>query len=155
MSRSIKSFDPIEHFMSKVTIVDGHWLWKHGFNDPNNGYGIYYTGVVKSGKRIYELAHRHSWKLFVGPIPEDTWILHKEECNIRQCVNWEHLRPGSPKQNSEDCFKFGGRGRSRLTDIDILDIRASNLPRIELATKYDLCYHSIMRIQQRKTFKVV
>jgi hypothetical protein len=153
--KEIKSMDPIAHFMSKVKIVDGHWLWQAGLTQMTKGYGMVYLGRNEEGKKIFELAHRRAYALFIEPIPEGAWILHKKECGIMQCCCPMHIYPGNPKQNSEDCFKFGGRGRSNLTDADILAIRSGNRPRKELAIEYGLSYHSIMRIQNGRTWKGV
>ena len=147
--RAIETLDQKQHFMSKIQVVDNHWMWAAGLNRAN-GYGILYVGSKK-----YVLAHRRSYELFIGPIPEGEWVLHTNKCNIRQCVNPQHLKLGNPKQNSLDCFNFGGRGRSNLTDADIFAIRSSDRPRKELAIQYGLSYHSIMRIQNGRTWKDV
>jgi hypothetical protein len=153
LMRPIEDRDQREHFMTKVSIINGHWMWNTGLNSKN-GYGVLYIGA-QSGKRRFVLAHRRAYELFIGPIPKGEWVLHTEECNIRQCCNPQHLKLGSPKQNSKDCFTFGSRGRSHLTDVDILNIQTSNRPRKDLALEYNLCYHTIMRIQNGKTWKSV
>jgi len=42
-------------------------------------------------------AHRVSYELFVGPIPDGKMLHHI--CNIRLCVNYEHLEPVTHKEN--------------------------------------------------------
>lgn len=50
-------------------------------------------------------AHRVSWKLFKGEIPAGLWVLHK--CDIRNCVNPNHLFLGTPQDNTNDMIKKG------------------------------------------------
>ena len=68
----------------------GCWLWT-GAIIPN-GYGV---GPSVGGSH---LAHRVGWTLYRGPIPEGMYIDHL--CRVRSCVNPDHLRPVTPKQNS-------------------------------------------------------
>ena len=51
-----------EYFLSKVNKTSSCWLWIGSINSAR-GYGIYGRGK----QRMY--AHRLSYKLFVGPIP--------------------------------------------------------------------------------------
>lgn len=79
-------------FWSKVDkSSDGCWQWQGTMND--SGYGLIYA----EGFRWR--AHRYSWKLTHGDIPDGMQIDHL--CRNRACVNPAHLRLASPKQNSE------------------------------------------------------
>ena len=51
------------------------------------------------------LAHRMSWIVFKGYIPNRMCVLHK--CDNRGCVNPDHLFLGSQKDNIEDMFSKG------------------------------------------------
>lgn len=71
----------------------GCWLWTGHVNDK--GYG----GVTREdGTRTY--AHRLSWELHAGPIPDGMLVDHR--CHVRRCVNPEHLRLATPKQNQQN-----------------------------------------------------
>ena len=70
----------------------GCWLWM-GCLCPD-GYGKVYAKRELPGE---SLAHRASYKLFVGPIPDGCEIDHR--CNVRSCINPEHLRAISHADN--------------------------------------------------------
>ena len=97
----------------------GCWLWK---GSDSWGYGYLYVG--RSRKR----AHRVSYEAFVGVIPEDAVVMH--DCDVRCCVNPEHLTVGTQAQNIQDCYDRG-RGPqkegehhhlSKLSNNDVRDI---------------------------------
>lgn len=67
----------------------GCWLWTGGL--MNRGYGKLCFG---DGTR---LAHRVSWELHRGPIPEGLVLDHV--CRVRSCVNPDHLRLVTIAQN--------------------------------------------------------
>jgi hypothetical protein len=69
---------------------DGCWLWTRGTDD--DGYGIFGTKLWQAK------AHRWSYELLVGPIPQGLVIDHL--CRIHACVNPEHLEPVTDKTNT-------------------------------------------------------
>lgn len=81
-----------ERFWSKVDKTDGCWNWTF----TKNTYGY---GVINLGKRKY-MAHRYSYSLVAGPIPDGMVIDHM--CYNPSCVNPEHLRACASKQNTEN-----------------------------------------------------
>lgn len=64
------------------------WTASLGF-----GYGRYYSSVQKKTVR----AHRASYEMLVGPIPEGLTIDHL--CRNRACVNPDHLEPVTSQVN--------------------------------------------------------
>ena len=76
----------------------GCWVWSGTMH--RSGYGTW-------GR---ELAHRHSWELANGPIPEGAWILH--HCDNKPCVNPLHLYAGTRAENVQDAVD---RGRIKPT----------------------------------------
>ena len=99
--------------MRKVRIIDGHWIWI-GARISNKGYGrMHYPETDKD-----ITAHRLAWKLFVGPIPEGTKILHKHE-GIKLCVNPDHLYAGDTVDNSESHRKNSMAGFVLLENLRI------------------------------------
>lgn len=67
----------------------GCWLWLGSLD--KDGYGRL------SWKNHACGAHRYSWMAFRGPIPEGMQIDHM--CRVRSCVNPDHLRVVTPRQN--------------------------------------------------------
>jgi hypothetical protein len=77
-------------FLAKIKIADtGCWLWTAHIQ--KHGYGCFQYD------RKCCLAHRVSYTLFVGPIPEGLTIDHA--CRVRNCVNPAHLRPMTNAEN--------------------------------------------------------
>ena len=67
-----------------------------------NGYGQFRLGKKKIK------AHRFSFVIHKGPIPEGMLVCHR--CDNPICVNPDHLWLGTSKQNSEDRDKKGRMG---------------------------------------------
>lgn len=120
---------------------NGCWSWTGQICRGNRSWARYGNfGVYSGGKTVSYRAHRFSWMLMNGPIPGGLWVLHK--CDNTNCVNPSHLFLGTAKDNADDCKAkgrswFGSRnGRAKLTESDVLDIRASTESDSVLAKRY-------------------
>ena len=76
---------------SRYEVAEGQlpnpcWVWR-GYVGAH-GYG--HTGT--------DLAHRYFYKKYVAPIPEGLVLHHA--CNLKTCVNPDHLVPVSKRENS-------------------------------------------------------
>lgn len=82
---------PSERFVEKYIPEpnSGCWLWSAAVS--SHGYGVFYDG-----ERLRP-AHRMSYELFVGPIPDALQIDHL--CRVRSCVNPAHLEPVTQQEN--------------------------------------------------------
>jgi len=87
---------PEERFWPKVDKTDGCWLWTAYVN--HLGYGQLGRGRRGEGQVG---AHVFSWELIHGPVPAGKEIDHRPTCPKR-CVNPEHLRAITHKQNLEN-----------------------------------------------------
>jgi len=81
--------ETIDRFWAKVNKTDSCWLWT-GYCNPK-GYGRF----TENYNPIF--AHRWSYEKFIGPIPEGLVIDHL--CEVKNCVNPEHLEPVTNKIN--------------------------------------------------------
>lgn len=95
-----------DRFWLKAQKSDGCWEWQGQRN--HRGYGDF-SIVYKRWK-----AHRYSWFLANGSIPDGMKVLHR--CDNTSCVRPDHLFVGTQKDNVHDAIQkgrlnFGRRGR--------------------------------------------
>ena len=82
----------------------GCWLWT---GETKKGYGRISTGG-REGRLI--AAHRLSWTLFKSPVDATLEVCHR--CDVRRCVNPDHLFLGTHGDNMRDMIR---KGRHRLS----------------------------------------
>ena len=84
----MRAFNTLDDFFKKIDFTHTCWLWRGGLN---HGYGYF------PWQREHTVAHRFSYELFVGEIPEGMELDHL--CNVRNCVNPAHLEPVTRQEN--------------------------------------------------------
>lgn len=146
-------------FWRHVDKTDGCWLWTAYVG--THGYGAIGAGG-KHGEIL--LAHRVSWELHNGPVPEGRFILHR--CDNRKCVRPDHLFLGDAKANTDDMWSKG-RGfapevlqgtanrNAKLTDAAVLAIRAeyaAGATQTALGHRYGVSQTVIWRVVRRKAW---
>ena len=97
-------------------------LEAYSMPEPNSGCWLW-LGSVKGGEygqiRIHcvnMFAHRVSYEEYVGPIPEETQVLHR--CDTPSCINPSHLFLGTQRDNMED-MAAKGRGRGPQKEYEL------------------------------------
>ena len=150
MSISLDLLDTVEaRFLDKVAPPDanGCHLWT-AFT--NKGYGFFWY----SGRNVR--AHRYAAGMVDWP-PE---IVTRHICNVRSCVNPEHLTFGSNADNSSDMVKAGrqakgtDQGLSKLTEEQVIEIRSryadGGVTHRSLAAEYGVTHPLIGQIIRRQ-----
>jgi len=145
-----------DRFWDKVIKTDSCWLWIGYIG--KRGYGDF-----RINKKTYR-AHRVSYVINIGPIPDNLCVLHK--CDNRRCIRPDHLWLGtvldnqkdmSQKKRGKNAYMVGKRaGNIRLTEQQILAIREEfkqGQSKPFLAEKYKVVRQNIHRIITRKSWK--
>lgn len=143
-----------DRFNEHVTPTNKRTCWEWEGNLFPTGYGVF------SIRRKTIGAHRASWRLYNGDIPDDLQVLHK--CDNRKCVNPYHLYLGTIEDNMRDKVE---RGRSLkgedvptsvLTKKQVKEIRKlyrQGVVQTELAKRYGVHQGTISGIVLKKTWK--
>jgi hypothetical protein len=104
----------IKHKLSEKTVVlsdSGCWIWM-GAISPN-GYGS-----IRIKQKTHS-THRVSYQVHKGEIPNGASVLHS--CDVRCCINPDHLRVGTYADNQHDRLI---RIRHHRTKLSVNDVRA-------------------------------
>lgn len=145
----------VDDFWKKVAKSDDCWIWQASLH--KDGYGqLYFHGK-------FWLAHRFSYTILVGEIPEGMCVCHN--CpggDNPACVNPAHLFLGTHTDNMRDMeakkrslhYKGSSHGRSKLTEQDVIQIRKSHpeFNQNQLARMYGVTGTNIGAILKRETW---
>lgn len=153
MKYDVKSSE--ERFWKYVKKTRKCWLWTG--SKSGGGYGQFWTN------NIMVKAHRFSWELHNGKIPQDMLICHT--CDIKNCVNPSHLFLGTGQDNAKD-RESKGRGnqpkgekhyRAKLSETEVKKIRMlhkkSKRTQEQLAAQYGVAQSLISRIVNNELWK--
>lgn len=97
-----------ERFWSKVDRAGpahpqlGTACWTWVGSKSEKGYGRLSAGKHRASPLR---AHRVSWELHKGPIPDKMFVLHN--CDNPTCVNPDHLFIGTARDNTRDMVRKG------------------------------------------------
>lgn len=138
-----------ERFWEHVEKSDGCWNWT-ATTRGSNGYGQIGEGG-QGGRNLS--AHRVSWEIHNGPIPDGMFVLHR--CDNPLCVNPDHLWLGTIAENNADRERKG-RGADRrgeksttakLTTEQVLAIRSDHRPQRIVAEAYGIRQGHVSRLK--------
>lgn len=87
-----------ERLLSKVEKTDSCWNWK-GATRGKNGYG-----AMKVDGKVVSV-HKFAYTLYRGEIPEKLLVSHT--CHNKLCVNPDHLKLVTPKENHNEGVRRG------------------------------------------------
>jgi hypothetical protein len=96
-----------DRFWAKVTKTETCWNWTGGTD--SSGYGVTWRD------RRFVGAHRASYELRNKAIADGLVVDHI--CHNRACVNPDHLRLATSKQNMENLSKLMGTNKSGVRGV--------------------------------------
>lgn len=144
-----------ERWAKHIRRGEGCWEWT-AYRDPN-GYGR----MGGSEPRTVILAHRASWEIHFGPIPDNLDVLHT--CDNPPCSRPDHLFLGTALDNMRDAStknrttKGERANAAKLTAGQVLAIRAryaaGGISHQALADAYGVARESVSDLIRRETWK--
>lgn len=157
MSRRCVATTIIERFLNSFSrpIDPGScWEWTKALSQ--DGYGAF------SIRRKYIPAHRMSFRLFIGKIPDGLFVCHI--CDNRKCVRPDHLFLGTPRDNNRDmaikCRASCGEAayNAKLNNDKVRKIRflySSGSSQRHLSRLFGVTRNAIREVLRHKTWKHV
>lgn len=127
----------------------GCWNW-NGLID-HKGYG---RNTLGTSNGISARAHRASWQLHFGEIPNGMLVCHK--CDVRNCVNPNHLFIGSNADNLKDMVNknrspLGEKHwKHKMTDDEIELVRLSEFSGRTLAKLFGVSESQISNVRHNR-----
>lgn len=143
-----------ERFWKLVDKSGDCWLWQA--SRKGKGYGCFRVNKQSIG------AHRVSYELTHGPIPDGMYVLHK--CDTPLCVRPDHLFLGTHADNMADRNAKHRQARpqgtlcgmAKLTEAQVLEIRRLHdecgVSQVQLGKRFGVDRTNVLAIVRRKTW---
>lgn len=104
---------PKDRFESRIIMIPEGGCWIFDGSEKNK-YG--HIGFKLGARKTPTLfAHRYSWEIYVGPIPQGLFVLHR--CDNPACVNPHHLFLGTAADNSDDKVSKGRQAKGVMLPV--------------------------------------
>lgn len=140
---------PVSERIKKKTEINEHgcWIWT-GKKNPN-GYGIIQVNNTQIG------VHVVAYELKFGKLPQGFIVCHK--CDVRDCVNPDHLFSGTHKHNSFDMISKNRckPPNKRLSPISAAAIRRSTLTPLQISSQFNITRQHAQRVQKGQSWRTV
>lgn len=131
--------------IQKTEDRDSCWIWKGYIG--NDGYGV---------SKYNRKAHRISYEIFKGEIPEKIFVCHT--CDIKSCVAPHHLFLGTTQDNIIDMYKKG-KGNFRLCHDSIMRIRElygkGDISQREIAEMFGVSRRTISHVTTGRSWSYI
>ena len=126
------------------------WIWKGGI--MLNGYG-------QLKQITYGTRYAHQWACSYwnkSPLPVEKGHCVKHKCDVRLCVNPEHLEYGTLKENIKEMIernpKACGKKEPTEDEIELLkEMIAENVPRRQMSKQLGHSRNWLDRIKKEYT----
>lgn len=124
--------------------VDENGCWLFVGCKNWNGYGL----VHRKGKTTN--VHRYAWVERFGPVKEGLEVCHK--CDVRLCINPDHLFVGTHDENLKDAARKGrirrgpSHSKAKLTVAQVKDIKARRMGSRRYSELYGVSRSTIQQI---------
>ncbi len=142
----VRAGDPPIRSFDYTINEKGCWVWK--WSVERKGY----ASVRVNGRA--QKAHRVSYELAKGPIPERAIIRHL--CDDPACLNPDHLKVGTGSDNMRDMAASGNQGNQKLTIDEANEIRQifarDDTSQADLARRYGVSSSAIRKIIYNERF---
>lgn len=162
----LKTIEPSIRLKNKMKInpINGCWEWNGAFKNgiaSKYRYGSLMIGSHRDKTRKTISAHRYSYMVFVGDIPNGLFVCHK--CDNPKCINPDHLFVGTRQDNVDDrqrkgrnvTYKGEKHPRAKLTNDIVANIKADMITGVErrvIAKKYKASISALKDIRHGRTW---